>query len=630
MIISNALRHESMPRSAADPAIPRLVADEHGVLLYANPAFDALCGAPNGAQNKNLIDLLHFDDPDGAFRGVAITDDPVLKNLQNGLHGVYFEQSGMTAALQFDWITLPDARRVLVASCDAEVPPEELIKSWLQPSPKSAQPVHQIFTQDMFQSLSRDAMIVFDDRGTLIDANIVLGKWLEDADVQGRSFIDLIKTEDRAGVRAVLNDLMRGPIERRAITFDCRMASPGKDIWVEWTCRAADECYYAMGRDITTFKRGQLDLARQQEQLLEAEAIGRIGHWYWKLGQDDIEFSEEMYRIFGMTEPEFSPTLYIVDKVVHRRDMGRMMRAFQRAIIEQNDHDIDFRIKRKDGSYCHVRCRGRCKLDNDGDVIALFGIMQDISDRIEQENDLRKAKEEAEHAYATKSQFLANMSHELRTPLNAIIGFSEILERQLFGPLGNQKYVGYTKGIRESGEHLLDLITDILDMSKIEAGQYKLSVEKISMEKILHTAIHMMEGRALENRIKISLSMDKDPRPVIADKRAIMQIMLNVLSNAVKFSHENGKVQIQYLERPDYFSLRVSDEGIGIPANKLPYIGKPFEQVSNQYNRSHEGSGLGLAISKELIHLHGGTLHIDSTHGKGTSVTIKLPYSSAV
>lgn len=622
MTILSLTRSDSSPLFQPDSDVPRVVVDEHGTLLHMTQGFSALCGATKDSR-LTLIDILHFDDPDSVFRGLFVTDEPLLKNLQDGLHGVYFEASGSNAMLQFDWINLPTGRRVLVASADGDAPEAQEIAGLLQPVGDAGPRAGGLFGKDVFQSLSHDAMILMDADGIVIDANRAFESWFENKDVKGRSLIDLAQEDDRAGMRAVMNDLMRGPVERRAITFDCRMA----DRWIEWNCRVDDTLYYALGRDVTELRRAQQSLARQKDQLREAEAIGRIGHWYWKLGQDDIEFSDEMFRIFGAQSGDFSPNLDIVNQFVHRRDVGRMMRAFQRAIIEQQDHDIDFRIRRGDGTYAHVRCRGRCKLDSDGYAVALFGIMQDISDRIEQENNLRRAKEEAEHAYATKSQFLANMSHELRTPLNAIIGFSEILERQLFGPLGSDKYIGYTKGIRESGEHLLNLITDILDMSKIEAGHYTLSVEKMSMEGILHTAIHMMEGRALDRHIKIDLSMDKNPRELIADKRAVMQVVLNILSNAVKFSHEGGKVQVQYLERPDYLSLRVSDSGIGIPANKLPYIGRPFEQVSNQYNRSHEGSGLGLAISKELIELHGGALMIDSTLGKGTSVTIRLPYT---
>jgi two-component system cell cycle sensor histidine kinase PleC len=220
------------------------------------------------------------------------------------------------------------------------------------------------------------------------------------------------------------------------------------------------------------------------------------------------------------------------------------------------------------------------------------------------------------------------MSHELRTPLNAIIGFSEMMQRQLLGPIGTEKYIDYIAGIRESGEHLLDLISDILDMSKIEAGKYELDLEEMNAVKILRLALHMMEGRAEDAKIKISLDTRKEDMLIVADRRALMQILLNILSNAVKFTNPGGLVRIECTERPDYLSIRISDNGIGIPPNKLKHVTRPFEQAASHYTREHEGTGLGLAITKDLVELHGGSLHIDSTLGVGTTVTVRLPYDA--
>ncbi|MCD8562915.1 MAG: HAMP domain-containing histidine kinase [Alphaproteobacteria bacterium] len=224
------------------------------------------------------------------------------------------------------------------------------------------------------------------------------------------------------------------------------------------------------------------------------------------------------------------------------------------------------------------------------------------------------------------------MSHELRTPLNAIIGFSEMIERQLLGPIGTEKYLDYIAGIRESGEHLLDLISDILDMSKIEAGKYELSPEDVNVSKTLKLAVHMMQGRAHESGVKILTDkLPAEDGPIIqADRRAFMQVILNLLSNAVKFTNDGGSVWLEMEERPDNIQIKVADTGIGIPANKLNTITRPFEQASNSYARSHEGSGLGLAITKELVELHGGHLSIESTVGVGTSVTVKFPRKISV
>ncbi len=289
---------------------------------------------------------------------------------------------------------------------------------------------------------------------------------------------------------------------------------------------------------------------------------------------------------------------------------------------------MDFRIIRTDGETRFIRCEGRCEIDNNDEVIALYGIMQDVTESTRREIDLRDAKDSVERAYAAKTQFLANMSHELRTPLNAIIGFSEMMERQLLGPIGTEKYLEYIKGIRESGEHLLDLISDILDMSKIEAGKYELALEEFNIAKVIRMAIHMMEGRAVDKEIKINLDCKNENLKIVADRRAVMQMVLNLLSNAVKFSHRSGTVDITLKEGKDTLSITVKDQGIGIPANKLANITLPFEQAESHYSREYEGTGLGLSITKELSEIHGGNLSIESKLGAGTSVTIKLPYKA--
>ena len=289
---------------------------------------------------------------------------------------------------------------------------------------------------------------------------------------------------------------------------------------------------------------------------------------------------------------------------------------------------MEFRITQPNDEIRFIRCEGRCSFDHTGEVTALYGIMQDMTERMLYERDLRIAKEQAEKAYAARTQFLANMSHELRTPLNAIIGFSDMIERQLLGPIGTEKYLEYISGIRDSGEHLLDLISDILDMSKIEAGKYEMAPEEFSILKVLQLCTHMMEGRAHESGVKITLEHDIDEElKITADRRAVLQILLNLTSNAVKFTSEGGQVTIQALPRDEYLSLKVIDTGIGIPAHKLASVTKPFEQVSSSYARDHEGSGLGLAISKDLAEMHGGNLFIESTVDVGTTVTIRLPFT---
>ena len=619
-------------RPSLDDGGARLVVDEDGRVVFVSDSFAGLVNRPAAIiKDQLLANYLEFSDPDEAIglRG----GQPVVNE---GIHRARLSGQAKPAfvLMQFDRITTRDGRNYTIAmevtgQPSANALPasftEQILrllesgaaKAALTAAARPATGKIDVRSEDgelrHFLDMSNDLLAVSSREGVFLRVNGMLNGILGygDDELRCMSFMDMIYPDDRAGVRSGLVKLMRSETgDGQIIDFETRIvAKDGSVRWTEWRQKRSGSLLYSAGRDVTAIKEQEAALRKQQGQLNEAQAIAHMGHWRWVVGSDDIEWSGEIYRVFGVEQGRFRPTLEAVNAMLHRRDVGRMLQAFQRAIIEHANYEMDCRIVRPNG-----------------EVIALFGIMQDVTQRMKHEVELRYAKESAERAYAAKSQFLANMSHELRTPLNAIIGFSEMMQRQLLGPIGTPRYLDYITGIRESGEHLQDLISDILDMSKIEAGKYELDIEEFNVAKTIRLAAHMMEGRAQEASIRLSVGVEKDDQHITADRRAVMQILLNLLSNAVKFTNAGGSVRIECAGTDERITIRVQDTGIGIPASKIACIARPFEQVNSSYTtRGEGGTGLGLAITKDLIEMHGGNLVIESTEGEGTTVTVQMP-----
>ncbi|MFA5176804.1 MAG: ATP-binding protein [Candidatus Omnitrophota bacterium] len=281
------------------------------------------------------------------------------------------------------------------------------------------------------------------------------------------------------------------------------------------------------------------------------------------------------------------------------------------------------------GALKNENTEGASSLEKDktefGDIIRI------ISRFFEQKRELEKAKLQADSANRAKSDFLANMSHELRTPLNAIIGFAEVLQDQFFGPL-NEKQKKYVDNINTSGRHLLSLINDILDLSKVEAGKMELEPEELSLKKdVLEPALTLLQEKALKHNISLSLAVE--PRAdmnILADAKKLKQIMFNLLTNAVKFTPDGGSVEISAkrskgAEAGDFIEISVKDSGIGIKPEDLAKLFQTFSQIESTYSKTVEGTGLGLALTKKLVELHGGKIRVESEFGKGSKFIFGIP-----
>lgn len=261
----------------------------------------------------------------------------------------------------------------------------------------------------------------------------------------------------------------------------------------------------------------------------------------------------------------------------------------------------------------------------DGGVV---GVFSDISERKKAEQRLQMAMHEVIKATQAKSEFMANMSHELRTPLNAILGFSDMISNQYLGPVGNEQYVTYAKDIENSGKHLLGLVNDILDIEQIETGHYELEKENFDVLEIGKEAVKLLQRRAEVDGVTVKMLISGDLKPLYADRKAILQIIVNLLTNAVKFTDAGGEITLTIAITETAHRFIIADTGIGIPENKIPGLTDPFSRHQPDPHVSQEGVGLGLAICDQLTGLHGGTLEIESKVGQGTTVTVTLPFKN--
>ncbi|MCB9988981.1 MAG: PAS domain S-box protein [Rhodospirillales bacterium] len=382
--------------------------------------------------------------------------------------------------------------------------------------------------------------------------------------------------------------------------------------------------------DMTAYPADQTGTSIERERddaislLTSVFDVSEVGIVVTDGNQRIVRVNDSFVRIYGWGRDELIGHSFTDFIAPEERERSRLQHEeFIRSGIRASG---EMKLSRKDGNVANALFTTAAIDLSHARRFQVTTIM-DITLRKQMEHSLRLAKEQADAANQAKSTFLANMSHELRTPLNAIIGFSEIIMNETFGPLGNEKYKEYLGDVHLSARHLLEIINEVLDMSKIEAGRVELDEEIFNVGQLIDSVVRMMASRAFSGGLEINGDIMEDLPPLYADPRLVRQVLINLAGNAIKFSRPGGKVTIRaFLTARGEMELVVADTGIGIPPEKIKDAMEPFSQVNKPVISSGlQGTGLGLPLSKAMVELHGGTLDLQSDEGRGTTVVVKLP-----
>ncbi|MEC9346840.1 MAG: ATP-binding protein [Pseudomonadota bacterium] len=399
--------------------------------------------------------------------------------------------------------------------------------------------------------------------------------------------------------------------------------------WIRVTVRRMDDgsLLLVIG-DLTEMMRHELKLRETEERFerlaerlpgavfqRHQQADGHFDFTYWSAGIRELMHVEPA-ALTGSVEPLLAR--------VHPLDREMLRKRFQEADHAQVAWRTEFRVLDRTGDVVWISMNVKARLNAIGRAV-FDGVLQDVSERKRAETEMLRAKDEAERASRAKSEFLAQMSHELRTPLNAVIGFSDLMLLDTFGPVHPPRYKGYIGDIRFSANHLLELISDILDLSRHEAGRLDLSFEDVDVSALFEDCLRLMAERARRRGLRLDVVAPDGGLVLSVDRLRVRQILLNLLSNAVKFTEPGGRIVLEVRPAANAVELVVTDSGIGMTTAEIEKAFEPFGQVNAQLAEARDGTGLGLPLSRVLAERHGGGLRLDSRPGEGTLAILSLP-----
>lgn len=611
-----------------------------GALLAREPALPAQLGAPVVASPGSLMRLV--ESPAGIYRGSTRIDSveritgyralksfPVIVSVSIAVGDALAPWYAQVREFAAIWALCAVAVSILAyfAARDAA----------RRAAAESESRETKTILSDAIESLDA-GMVVFDrdDRFVLMNrrmAEISPSAYVALA-VPGTSYETMVRTLAESGEIAAAHgreeDWVRDRMSGHRVPGGWREERRVGRSWQQVSERVTDSGGVALLiSDVTSIKEtiAALQASEDRFQRMAANIPGYV--FQRRVGPDGsvtFPFISEGARDFYGCDPEdLMADATLVKRAIHPDDVESVISSVQDAINTLAPWQADYRIVARDGSVRWVTSQARPVRMGDGSII-WDGVVVDITARKEAEAQLTDAKLRAERATRAKSSFLASMSHELRTPLNAILGFSEVLASTALAPRLAHKAAEYAADIHNAGSHLLQLINDLLDLSKAEAGKVELSESEVEIGEVVERVIHLVEGRARDGEVSIASAVSPNMPPLRADERKLLQMLLNLVANAVRFTPKGGKVTVSAaISAEGDLRLTVADTGIGIPAKDLPRVLVPFAQVDNDITRKTDGTGLGLPIARQFAELHGGSLSLESVQGRGTTVTVRLP-----